>query len=82
MISRAARHDPRCEGVEGGTFHSFANKMLRRYSAFFGLPDTFTIYDESDAEEAIHRSATGLGFYERQKRRPRKDMLRKILSMA
>ncbi len=82
MISRAARHDPRCEGVEGGTFHSFANKMLRRMSTFFGLPDTFTIYDESDAEEAIHRCATNLGFYERQKRRPRKDMLRKILSMA
>ena len=82
MISRAARHDPRCEGVEGGTFHSFANKMLRSYSGFFGLPDTFTIYDESDAEEAIHRCATSLGFYERQKRRPRKDMLRKILSMA
>ena len=58
MISRAARHDPRCEGVEGGTFHSFANKMLRRMSTFFGLPDTFTIYDESDAEEAIHRCAT------------------------
>lgn len=82
MISRAARHDPRCEGVEGGTFHSFANKMLRRYSGFFGLPDTFTIYDESDAEEAVHRCAVSLGFYERQKRRPRKDMLRKILSMS
>lgn len=82
MISRAARHDPRCEGVEGGTFHSFANKMLRRHSGFFGLPDTFTIYDESDAEEAVHRCAVSLGFYERQKRRPRKDMLRKILSMS
>ncbi len=82
MTGRAARHDPRCEGIEGGTFHSFANKMLRRYSDFFGLPDAFTIYDEADAQEAIHRCAAGLGFYERQKRRPRKDMLRKILSMA
>jgi DNA helicase II / ATP-dependent DNA helicase PcrA len=82
MISRAAKHDPRCEAVEGGTFHSFANKILRRYSDFFGLPDNFTIYDESDAEEAIHRCASNLGFYAREKRRPRKDMLRKILSMA
>ncbi len=82
MISRAAKHDLRCDGVEGGTFHSFANKMLRRYSGFFGLPDTFTIYDESDAEEAIHRCAVNLGFYDRQKRRPRKDMLRRILSMV
>jgi DNA helicase-2/ATP-dependent DNA helicase PcrA len=82
MISRAARHDPRCESVEGGTFHSFANKMLRRYSEFFGLPNNFTIYDEADAEEAIHRCAVKLGFYEKEKRRPRKDMLRKILSMT
>ena len=82
MISRAAGHDPRCQSVEGGTFHSFANKMLRRYSDFFGLPNTFTVYDEADAEEAIHRCAAQLGFYAKEKRRPRKDMLRKILSMA
>jgi len=82
MITRAARHDPRCSSVEGGTFHSFANKVLRRYSDFFGLPNSFTIYDESDAEEAIHRCAVQLGFYAKEKRRPRKDTLRKILSMA
>jgi DNA helicase-2/ATP-dependent DNA helicase PcrA len=82
MISRAASHDPRCQSVEGGTFHSFANKILRRYSEFFALPNTFTVYDEADAEEAIHRCAVRLGFYAKEKRRPRKDMLRKILSMA
>ncbi len=82
MISRTARHDPRCMRVEGGTFHSFANKILRTYSNYFGLPNSFTIYDESDAEEAIHRCATKLGFYAKEKRRPRKDMLRKILSMS
>jgi DNA helicase-2/ATP-dependent DNA helicase PcrA len=82
MISRAAKHDPRFQSVEGGTFHSFANKILRRYSDFFGLPNSFTIYDESDAEEAIHRCAVQLGFYAKEKRRPRKDMLRKILSMS
>lgn len=82
MISRAARHNPRCEGVDGGTFHSFANKILRRHSHFFGLPNTFTVYDEADAEEAIHRCATRLEFFSKEKRRPRKDMLRKILSMS
>lgn len=82
MISRAARHDPRCRSIEGGTFHSFANRILRKYSRFFDLPADFTIYDESDAEEAVHRCAVKLGFYGREKRRPRKDMLRKILSMA
>jgi len=82
MISRASALDPRCRGVEGGTFHSFANRMLRRYGTFFGLPDSFTIYDEADAEEAIQRCAARLGFYSKEGRRPRKDMLRKILSMS
>jgi DNA helicase II / ATP-dependent DNA helicase PcrA len=82
MISRAARHDPRCQKVEGGTFHSFANKMLRIYSQYFSLSRDFTIYDEADAEEAIHRCAVKLGFYEKKKRHPRKDMLRKILGLA
>jgi DNA helicase-2/ATP-dependent DNA helicase PcrA len=82
MISRAAGSDPRCQAVEGGTFHSFANKTLRRYSDYFGLPGSFTIYDEADAEEAVHRCAVQLGFYAREKRRPRKEMLRKIISMA
>lgn len=82
MISRAARHDPRCQDVEGGTFHSFANKMLRIYSQYFGMSQDFTIYDEGDAEEAIHRCAVRLGFYEKKKRRPRKDALRKIIGMA
>ena len=82
MVSRAARSDPRCQGVEGGTFHSFANKVLRTYSDCFGLPTGFTIYDEADAEEAIHRCAMKLGFYAGEKRRPRKEMLRKILSMG
>jgi DNA helicase-2/ATP-dependent DNA helicase PcrA len=56
--------------------------MIHTYRDYFGLPNSFTIYDESDAEEAIHRCATKLGFYAKGKRRPRKDMLRKILSMA
>jgi DNA helicase-2/ATP-dependent DNA helicase PcrA len=82
MISRAAALDVRCRGVEGGTFHSFANRMLRRYCGFFGLPSDFTIYDEADAEEAVQRCAARLGLYGRKGRRPRKEMLRKIISMA
>jgi DNA helicase-2/ATP-dependent DNA helicase PcrA len=82
MISRAAALDVRCRGVEGGTFHSFANRVLRRYCGFFGLPADFTIYDEADAEEAVQRCAARLGLYARKGRRPRKEMLRKIISMA
>lgn len=82
MISRAAALDTRCRGVEGGTFHSFANRVLRKYCSFFGLPPGFTIYDEADAEEAVQRCAVKLGLFSKKGRRPRKDMLRKIISMS
>src|SRR5512137_1009059 len=37
MISRAARHDPKCQQVEGGTFHSFAYKTLKKYARLIGF---------------------------------------------
>ncbi len=82
MISRASRHDPRCANVEGGTFHSFAYKTLKRYAKVIGLPGSFVVLDEGDAEEAIHRCASKKGLYEREKRFPKKDTLRSIISAS
>jgi DNA helicase-2/ATP-dependent DNA helicase PcrA len=82
MISRASHHDPHCKNVEGGTFHSFAYKLLKQYAKVIGFSDSFVVLDESDAEEAIHRCAAKMGFYEREKRFPRKDTLRAIISMS
>jgi len=82
MLSRASRHDPRCKNVEGGTFHSFAFKLLKRYAKAIGFPSSFAVLDESDAEEAIHRCAARMGFYDREKRFPKKDSLRAIISMS
>ncbi len=82
MLSRASKHDPQCKNVEGGTFHSFAYRTLKRYSKAIGFPEAFGVLDESDAEEAIHRCAAKMGFYERKKRFPRKDTLRSIISMS
>src|SRR5512135_3359850 len=65
MLSRASKHDPQCKNVQGGTFHSFAYKILRRYAKAIGFPDAFIVLDESDAEEAIHRCAAKMGFYGR-----------------
>ncbi|MCX5719115.1 MAG: hypothetical protein NT055_03975 [Nitrospirae bacterium] len=39
MLVRAAKHDPRCKNVEGGTFHSFAYKVLKKYAKAMGYPD-------------------------------------------
>jgi DNA helicase-2/ATP-dependent DNA helicase PcrA len=82
MISRAARHDPRCEDVGGGTFHSFAYKQLKRHAKMIGFSDSFSLLDEGDAAEAVYRCSARLGFYEKEKRYPKKDTLRAIISMS
>ncbi len=82
MISRSSKHDPRCKNIEGGTFHSFGYKILKKYAKTMGFPDTFTVLDESDAEEAVHRCCTELGFFEKEKRFPRKNTLKNIISVS
>ncbi|MDP3789077.1 MAG: ATP-dependent helicase, partial [Candidatus Omnitrophota bacterium] len=81
MVSRAERHDTRCKHIDGGTFHSFAYKALKKYSRNLGFTHSFSILDESEAEEAINRCAAKLGFIDREKRFPRKDTLRNIISV-
>ena len=55
MLSRATFVlDDRCEKVAGGTFHSFANIILRKYSKFLKLKSNFTILDKSDCEDIIN----------------------------
>src|SRR5262245_64790069 len=43
-----------CDRVAGGTFHSFANTVLRRAGRPIGLEPGFTILDRSDAEDVIN----------------------------
>ena len=45
--------DKRCQRVSGGTFHSFANSILRRYAAVIGFDKGFSIIDRSDSEDLI-----------------------------
>jgi len=39
--------------VSGGTFHAFANQMLRTYSDLIGLPKNFSILDTVDSQDVI-----------------------------
>ncbi len=82
MISRASRHDPRCKDVEGGTFHSFAYRQLKRYAKRIGFSESFSLLDEGDAGEAVHRCSVRLGFFEKERRMPKKETLRAIISMS
>jgi DNA helicase II / ATP-dependent DNA helicase PcrA len=81
MIERASRNDSRCAKIDGGTFHSFASKVLRRYSRNLGLANSFTIYDEGDAEEAIRRCCNKMG-YDQDKEFPKKNELKNVFSLC
>ncbi len=81
MIERASRNDPRCSKIDGGTFHSFASRVLRIYSKNLGLSNSFTIYDEGDAEEAIRRCCNKMG-YDQDKEFPKKNELKNVFSLC
>jgi DNA helicase-2/ATP-dependent DNA helicase PcrA len=51
----------RNERVKGGTFHSVANILLRRYGKGIGLDPGFTILDRGDSEDVINLLRTQLG---------------------
>lgn len=83
MLRRAATLiDSRCEKVSGGTFHSFANLILRKFSDKIGYPGNFTILDQSDAEDVINLIRGNLGFDRKRKRFPKKQTLYDIISLA
>jgi len=81
MLTRAAGHDERCKFVEGGTFHAFAYRILKRYSGRAGF-DEFFIIDGADAEDAINICLSKSAIAGKEKRFPRKDTLRKVFSMS
>jgi DNA helicase-2/ATP-dependent DNA helicase PcrA len=71
-----------CEQVSGGTFHSFANTVLRRRARRVGLEASFTILDRGDAEDVVNLLRTRAGLDRRDRRFPRKGAIVEILSMA
>jgi len=83
MLKRAsALLDGRCENVSGGTFHSFANTMLRRYANHLGYDNSFTIIDRADMENllAILKKEMGLG--EKDRSFPKKGTMASIFSRS
>lgn len=82
MLNRASLIlDSRCEDIAGGTFHSFANIILRKYSGALGLKNSFTILDRSDAEDAI--SLIRAKYVDTKKQRfPKKSTITDIYSKA
>lgn len=78
MLKRAASLENRCARVEGGTFHSFALKMIKKYARRLGVKRV-SVLDESDAEEAIGRCIASEG---KPEKAPTKSTVRTVLSAA
>ena len=70
----------RSQRVCGGTFHSVANLLLRRYGRSIGVEPGFTILDRGDAEDLIALVRAQLGLNEKDKRFPRKGTIMEMLS--
>ena len=83
MMNRASiLLDNRCSKVNGGTFHSFANLILRKYAKAAGLDSSFTILDQGDSEDIINLIRSQAGFISKEKRFPNKQTLEKVFSLS
>ncbi len=56
-----------------GTFHSIANRLIRRHAASVGLDASFSVLDRGDAADLMDMLRHELGFSKTEKRFPRKD---------
>jgi len=66
--------------VWGGTFHSVANRLLRRYGNAVGLHDGFTVMDRTDTESLFGILRTEHGFGTTKTRFPRKETIAAVYS--
>ncbi|MGA9768154.1 MAG: UvrD-helicase domain-containing protein [Blastocatellia bacterium] len=83
MLARAAAlADARCQRVSGGTFHSMAHSVLRKYPEMAGVLRTFTVLDSNDAEDVIDIVRRQSGVATKDRRFPRKRTLAAIFSMS
>ncbi len=83
MIERASRlGDQRCRFVAGGTFHSFAYKVLRQYSKEIGFQNGFTVIDRGDTEDIIGSIISEVKERFKGVRLPKKSTIAEIISKA
>jgi len=75
-------HNKNVAKVTGGTFHSFASRVLRKYANVIGLPPNFTIIDTGDSEDIIDLIRTELKFNSKGKKFPRKNRIHDIISYS
>ncbi len=72
----------RPKGIWAGTFHSIANRFIRRYAKLLGLRTNYTIMDETDAKALMKLSIEKANIKEIEERFPNSRMAKDILSYS
>ncbi|MCX6785079.1 MAG: UvrD-helicase domain-containing protein, partial [Candidatus Komeilibacteria bacterium] len=70
------------EGLVGGTFHSLANRFLRKFAAVLGRENNFTILDEDDAQSLLKKIIKEEHFAGVGERFPSPAVISNIISYA
>ncbi|MFX1488670.1 MAG: ATP-dependent helicase, partial [Promethearchaeota archaeon] len=72
----------RPKGIWAGTFHSIANRFIRRYAKTLGLKSNYTIMDETDSRALMKLSIDRANVKELKERFPNSRMAKAILSYS
>lgn len=75
-------NDVRADNIMSGTFHSFANYVLRKYYKILEIQPNFTIIDTSDSEDIIDLIRQELKFDKKTKAFPKKSRIQTIISKS
>ncbi|HMZ19743.1 MAG TPA: ATP-dependent helicase, partial [Blastocatellia bacterium] len=68
--------------VWGGTFHSIANRLLRRHAVSLGYENNFSILDAEDSKDLIDACIEEAAIDTRARRFPKGEVLREMFSFA
>jgi DNA helicase-2/ATP-dependent DNA helicase PcrA len=72
----------RPKGIWAGTFHSLANRFIRKYAKMLGLKANYTIMDETDAKGLMKLSINQANVSEIEERFPTSAIAKDILSFS
>ncbi|MFC1616937.1 ATP-dependent helicase [Candidatus Margulisiibacteriota bacterium] len=84
MISRTTTllKNNRAEHIMGGTFHAFANHVLRKYANLLQIKPNFTVIDTSDSEDIIALIRDENKFPKKERAFPKKSRVQEIISKS
>ncbi len=66
----------------GGTFHSIANRLLRRHADQIGFTRSFSIMDSDDRKSMLKAVIKALDLADKDKRFPKAEVISSIFSLA